>query len=390
MSVKGFKASAFAGGLRYKDRFDLGLIVADKPAAVAGVFTQNIAKAAPVIWSATQIAKGYSRAFLVNAGQANAQTGDAGLNDCRTLAENLGASLNFSPEEVLLASTGVIGQPINMPPFLAALPQLTAGLKTDGLNDFAQAIMTTDTFAKTAGKEVEIGGQKIAIWGAAKGSGMIAPNMATMLGFVLTDAQVSPALLASLLKEGANLTFNRVTVDGDTSTNDSLMMMASGAAGAPEIIKGEELSIFKEALFDILAQLARQIAFDGEGATHLIVVRVKGAKNEMDARLAARTVAESPLVKTAFYGRDANWGRILMALGRSGAKFDPYKVDIDLNDTPWIRAGLDSGNEEAVNKIMALREYDLNIDLKAGEAGYFIYTCDFSHDYVSINGSYRS
>ena len=390
MAIKGFRAAAAAANLRYKDRFDLGLIVADSPAAWAGVFTQSVCQAAPVVWSRERCAQGRGRAILANAGQANAQTGREGEANCRLSAELIGGAAGFSPEEIMLASTGIIGQQINMPALTAAVPRLVAALRPDGLDDFAQAVMTTDTFAKTADAEFLHDGVRVGVWGCAKGSGMIAPNMATMLGFVLTDAEASPELLREIVREGADLSFNRVTVDGDTSTNDCLLIMASGASGAPPITFGEPLEKFREAVFTVMKSLARQIAKDGEGATKLVTVRVRNAANADDAHKAARIVAESPLVKTAFFGCDANWGRICMALGRSGARFDQYAVDIDLDEVPWIRSGIDNGQELAATEVMKKSEYVLDIDLKAGQAECEMLTCDFSHEYVTINGSYRS
>ena len=390
MAVKGFRAAAVAANMRYKDRLDLGLIVAEGPAAWAGVFTRNICRAAPVHWSAEAAARGRGRAFLVNAGQANAQTGGRGEADCRRSAEALGSILGLEPEEVLLASTGVIGQYVNMEALEAGLPALAAKLSPEGLADFAQAILTTDTRAKTAAEEFELDGRRVAVWGCAKGSGMIAPDMATMLAFLLTDAEIEPGLLRALVAEGAELSFNRVTVDGDTSTNDCLLAMASGAAGAGPVAAGADLLRFRAAAFGVMRSLARQIALDGEGATRLVTIRVRGAASAAEARLAARTVAESPLVKTAFFGGDANWGRLCMALGRSGAGFDPYAVDIDLDEVPWVRAGVDNGREEAASAVMRKPEYVIGIDLKAGGGEYEVLTCDLSHEYVTINGSYRS
>ena len=390
MAVKGFKAAAVAAGMRYKNRFDLGLIAADSAAAWAGVFTQSLCQAAPVLWSRRCAARGRGRAFLANAGQANAQTGQEGEDNCRISAELTGRELGCGPVELMLASTGVIGQQINMAALTAAIPGLVQNLRPEGLDDFAQAIMTTDIIQKTAAETFECGGRTVSVWGCAKGSGMIAPNMATMLAFILTDAEVEPELLQRILGEGADLSFNRVTVDGDTSTNDSLMIMASGRSGAPAVVSGQALEDFKGAVFKVMKALARLVAKDGEGATKLVTVRVRGAASEEEAKKAARTVAESPLVKTAFFGCDANWGRICMALGRCGAFFDPYAVDIDLDEVPWIRNGIDNKQEEAATAVMKKAEYVLDINLKAGNCEWEMLTCDYSHDYISINGSYRS
>ena len=383
MVVKGFKAAAVIANMRYKNRFDLGLIAAEAPAACAGVFTQSVCQAAPVIWSRRSAGQGYGRAFLANAGQANAQTGREGEANCLSSAELTARELGCRPEEIMLASTGVIGQQINMTAMTPAIPGLVQTLRPEGLDDFAQAILTTDTISKTAAESFQCEGREINVWGCAKGSGMIAPNMATMLAFVLTDAEVAPDLLQKILLEGADLSFNRVTVDGDTSTNDSLMMMASGCSGAPAIVSGPALDDFKAAAFKVMKALARLVAKDGEGATKLVTVRVRGAGSEEDAQKAARTVAESPLVKTAFFGCDANWGRVCMALGRCGASFDPYAVDIDLDDVPWIRRGIDNNHEEAATEVMKKPEYVLDINLNAGSHTCEMLTCDYSHEYIT-------
>jgi glutamate N-acetyltransferase/amino-acid N-acetyltransferase len=375
--------------MRYKNRLDLGLIVADEFQASAGVFTQNVSQAAPVVWSKNRIGQG--RAILVNAGQANAQTGRGAGDRCLQSAKAVADLLSLEADDILLASTGVIGQPLNIEALTQAVPSLVKNLATDGFADFSKAILTTDTVTKTAETVIPFeSGPPAVIWGAAKGSGMIAPNMATMLAFVLTDAAVEPKLLRSMLAQTAETTFNRVTVDGDTSTNDSLFILASGAARPQVITGGPEADIFKKALHKVLGSLARQIVRDGEGATHLVEVKVRGARTQEEALLAARTVAQSPLVKTAFFGEDANWGRILAALGRSGADFEPYRVDIDIDDLAWIRHGLVFGRDMDATAAMKKREYCLTINLNNGPGQDQMLTCDFSYDYVKINGSYRS
>ena len=389
MPPLGFRAAAVAAGLRYSGRPDLGLIVADQFQASAGVFTKNICRAAPVLWSAERARSG--RAILANSGQANAQTGEKGLADCASSAEALARLLGLESSEVLLASTGVIGIPVNLPALLAALPELSGKLSASGFDDFAHAIMTTDTVPKTAATEAIFpSGPQISIWGAAKGSGMLAPNMATMLGFVLTDAAVEPSLLHDLLQEAADATFNRITVDGDTSTNDTVLIIASGASGRPMISGGPDAKVFERALEGVMGSLARDLIRDGEGATKLVEIVIVNARTQEDAKKAARTVAESPLVKTAFFGEDANWGRILAALGRSGAQFDPYQIDIDLVEVPWIRDGRDNGRDKEAGEAMKGPEQRLVIDLKAGASSWSMLTCDLSHGYVEINGSYRS
>jgi glutamate N-acetyltransferase/amino-acid N-acetyltransferase len=375
--------------MRYKNRLDLGLVVADEFQAAAGVFTQNVSQAAPVIWSKSRIARG--RAILVNAGQANAQTGRGAADRCLQSAAAVASRLEMNADEVLLASTGIIGQPLNVEALVSATPSLVKKLSLDGFNDFSRAIMTTDTVPKTAEAEVpfESGPQPL-IWGVAKGSGMIAPNMATMLGFVLTDAAIEPKLLRSILSQTAEATFNRITVDGDTSTNDSLFILASGVTRPQVITGGREADIFKKALHKVLDSLSRQIIRDGEGATHMVEVKVRGARSQEEALLAAKAVANSPLVKTAFFGEDANWGRILAALGRSGADFEPYRVDIDIDDLAWIRHGLVFCRDMDATMAMRKKEYRLSINLNNGPGQDRMLTCDLSYDYVKINGSYRS
>jgi glutamate N-acetyltransferase/amino-acid N-acetyltransferase len=376
--------------MRYPDRPDLGLIVADSFHSGAAAFTRNLCKAAPVIWSQSRFPAG--RAILANAGQANAQTGRDGLRDAEASAEALSGLLGIQKDEVLLASTGVIGQPLAMGRLLGALPGLVSGLREDGLKDFSRAILTTDTGPKVREATLSLGGVPSSLWGCAKGAGMLAPSMATMLCFVLCDLRVEGGLLQGILGDAAELTLNRLTVDGDTSTNDSVFLICSGAAGGPEIRYGlsPEAHALREALVGLLGKLARDLTRDGEGATKLVTLTVRGARDENEARLAARTVAESPLVKTAFYGVDPNWGRILAALGRSGAQFDPYGVDIFLNDVPWVKDGVDNGREAEAKAVMALREYSLTICLPGGEGSYTVLTSDLSHDYVTINASYRS
>jgi glutamate N-acetyltransferase/amino-acid N-acetyltransferase len=376
--------------MRYKDRLDLGLIVAQDFYSGAAVFTTNICQAAPVLWSKDRYLGG--RAILANAGQANAQTGKSGFEDATKCAQALGGLLRLEADKILLASTGVIGDRLNMEALESALPRLVESLREDAFEDFSKAILTTDTVPKVSQRTVELSGERASIWGCVKGSGMIAPTMATMLAFVLTDLKVEGNLLQKLLRDGTEQSFNRVTVDGDTSTNDSLFLISSGRVGKEEIRdeSSTDAQSFQEALNEVLVELAKDIAKDGEGAQRFITVRVIGARDQKEALLAAKTVCESPLVKTAFYGKDANWGRVLAALGRSGAAFDQYSVDLDLDTVPWVRNGVDNGREEDAQKVMEKREYTLTIDLKNGEAKETFYTCDLTHDYISINSSYKS
>jgi glutamate N-acetyltransferase/amino-acid N-acetyltransferase len=376
--------------MRYRDRPDLGLIVADRPCGSAGVFTRNTCAAAPVVWS-RQVTD--ARAILVNAGQANAQTGERGRADCAASAEAAGKLAGVPAGRVLLASTGIIGQRMNMPAMLAALPALAGSLSEDGLDGFSRAILTTDTRPKAFRTETDLGARgRFTLWGCVKGAGMIAPDMATLLAFVLTDVPAESGYLKSVLGKAAELSFNRITVDGDTSTNDTLLALSSSAGGGAPLASSASPGAdrFEEALFRLMESLARSVVEDAEGATKTVTVAVRGAETPGQALAAARTVACSPLVKTAFFGEDANWGRILCALGRSGAAFDPYRVDLYLDGVHWVKDGVDNGREEDAQKVMKLASYTLTADLNRGSHDAAVLTCDLSHEYVTINGSYRS
>ncbi len=392
MEVRGFKAAAVAGGLRYKNRSDVGLIVADEPAAAAGVFTLSLTQAAPVLWSKPIAAQGRARAILVNAGQANACTGEAGLENARRSAEAVAKAVGCGANEVFLASTGVIGQPLNIEAMEKCVPELKSNLAGDKLTRVAEAMMTTDTVRKIVEVKGTIQGKEFTVAGMAKGSGMICPNMATMLSFVLTDAAVSPEMLQAVLSRTAETTFNRITVDGDTSTNDTVFALASGRAGNVLIDKEDAagLAEFETAFHKVMDALSVMIATDGEGATKLVRLQVTGAVDDAQAKAAAMTVANSPLVKTAWFGQDANWGRIMGALGRSGASFDPYRVDILVDDAPLVKGGMDAGEEASAAKIMKNREFTVRVDLGAGQGRAEVLTCDLSIDYVKINADYRS
>jgi glutamate N-acetyltransferase/amino-acid N-acetyltransferase len=392
MFVNGFKAAATAAGLKYKNRPDLGLIVSDHPVPIAGVFTTSLTKAAPVLWCQKHLKNNKARAILVNAGQANACTGDPGMNDCRESAQAVAGALNCPPEEIYLASTGVIGMPVNMTALKSAVPGLAESITPDGLDAVSKAMMTTDTVPKTVQKEISIDDKTITIAGMTKGSGMIAPNMATMLCFILTDAAVEPAYLQDVLTNTTELTFNRITVDGDTSTNDTVLAMASGTA-KNAVLKNKDSTgaeEFYSAFLQVMDELAAMIVADGEGATKLVTIQVNGAKDDHQAKQAAMTVANSPLVKTALFGCDPNWGRILAALGRSGADFDPYKVNIWVDDKIMVQNGMAAGIEAESAAVMKLPKFTVRIEMNYGPASAKVLTCDFSYDYVKINADYRS
>jgi glutamate N-acetyltransferase/amino-acid N-acetyltransferase len=394
MKIKGFKTAAIAAGIRYADRMDLGIIFSEAPAVTAGAFTTNQVKAAPVVLDMERLKKGKAQAILVNSGCANACTGEAGMQAAIATSNCAALALGIADEMVQVSSTGVIGEQLNVDAIKKAMPRLVAGLSPDNFEQVAQAIMTTDTVPKTAYRTVVIGEQEVNFMGMAKGAGMIMPNMATMLAFVLTDAQISFPQLHSALIAGVERTFNRITIDGDTSTNDMVLVMANGAADNPWIDENTSGNhqIFQETLGDLLKDLALQIVADGEGATKFITIRVCGAREEQDGEQIARTVANSNLVKTAFFGEDANWGRIIAAMGRSGVRIYPERVDISFGDVMIVKDGLGQGKEaeKAATAILKEKNIVVTIDLKDGAGCAEVYTCDFSIDYVKINADYRS
>lgn len=394
MYVHGFSGAAVAAGIKYKDRLDLGLIFSEKPAIAAGVFTTSKVKAAPVLLDMERLQGGRAQAILVNSGNANACTGKEGMDFARLTSGLAADRLNINPELVLVASTGVIGQQLNEQPFVQAMPALTAQLSPEGIGDVSRAIMTTDLVPKTSLKKVHINGTEVTVFGTAKGSGMIMPNMATMLCFIMTDACIEQPVLARLLRESVETSFNRITVDGDTSTNDSVLVLANGAAQNACITENTAAAAadFGAALAQVCRELALMIVADGEGATKAVTIQVTGAIDEQQALDGARTIANSPLVKTAFYGEDANWGRILAALGRSQCAFDPNKVAVYFDQVQLVDKGMFAGgaSEEAATAVMKQRAFTVRIELGEGTGAGEIYTCDFSHKYVDINADYRS
>ena len=393
--VKGFLAATARAQIKKgTDREDLGLIVSTTPAAAAGVFTQNRVKAASILVNQERITSGQGRAILVNSGNANACTGEQGLKDTRYLTQVVSIGLDLPGNQVFMASTGVIGQPLPFRRMARALPYLFKGLNEANLPAVAQAIMTTDTFPKIASREVPLGKTRCRLVGIAKGAGMIRPHLATMLGFVLTDASLAPTLLNELLREGADPSFNSITVDGDTSTNDLLLIMANGLAGNPKLEdrKSAGAKAFKKALDQLLLDLARMIVRDGEGATKEVTLLIKGARTVEEARTLGFTVANSPLVKTALFGEDANWGRILAALGRSGVPFDPARVDLFFGSVPLVKRGLGLGPKQEIpaSRVLKNKALTITVDLHQGRAKAAVYTCDLSLDYVRINADYRT
>ncbi|HKI51393.1 MAG TPA: bifunctional glutamate N-acetyltransferase/amino-acid acetyltransferase ArgJ [Geothermobacteraceae bacterium] len=391
--LAGFRFATLAAGIKKPGKLDLGLIYSDVPARCAGVFTTNKVVAAPVTLTAPRIKRQLCQAILVNSGNANACTGELGFRDAGSCGQQLADALGIDAELVAVASTGVIGKPLPMDKFAAAIPQLPERLAADGARQLAESIMTTDSFAKLSTQSGEVQGAPYQILGIAKGAGMIHPNMATMLAFVLTDAAVSAELLTTALKQGVDQSFNVITVDRDTSTNDMVLLLANGESGAAEILPGtKEAERFGSQLNQVLLDLAKMIVRDGEGATKLVEIRIEGALDADQARQAACSVATSNLVKTAFFGEDANWGRIIAAVGYSGAEVIPEKVSISFDAVPVVKDGLGTGAdlEREATAVLKQPEFRVTVDLGLGAGTCSYYTSDLTYDYVRINADYRT
>ena len=388
----GFSASGVAAGVKANAALDLAVIASDRPACAAGLFTTNLVCGAPVDVSQRHIEGGTARAIVVNAGNANACTGERGEADALEMCRRTAAALGCDAGQVLVASTGVIGRPLAMDRIALGIDAAVDALGPEGGDDAARAIMTTDTVPKTAARTLDVGGTRVTIGGMCKGAGMIAPRLGTMLAFVTTDATLSATALGTALADAVEQTFNRVTVDGDTSTSDMVLALANGAAGAPEIQPGTRaFAAFASELTALCRELARKIAQDGEGATTFVTVRVDGALSDDDALRAARTVAESPLVKTAVFGNDPNWGRIAAALGRSGAQFYPHRLRIRLDDLLIFEDGQPTSFDQAdAERIVGQPALTIAADLGSGSAHAEMYTCDLSYDYVRINADYTT
>jgi len=393
---RGFRFAATACGLKKTGALDLAIISSDVPASAAAVFTQNLVVAAPVVISKEHLraSKGRMRAVIANAGNANCATGPAGhVAAQRTVAETA-KRLGCTPNEIIVCSTGVIGVPLAVEKILRAVPKLTRNRRPSARSfaELSLAICTTDTRPKTAGASFKMAGKRIHMVGCAKGAGMIHPNLATTLAFVVTDAAIAPLLLQKTLRDVCSRTFNSITIDGDSSTNDTLLVFANGAAEAPPIRPGTAAHrAFSASLEEVCQSLALQIVADGEGAQRVIEIEVRGAKSEFDARKIAETIATSPLVKTAFAGGDPNWGRIFAAAGRSGVFFDPARVDITMAGVPVLRRGnpLDFNERAASNKLLA-DHFSVVLHLHSGTAMARYWTCDLTAEYVRINASYRT
>jgi glutamate N-acetyltransferase/amino-acid N-acetyltransferase len=393
-AVGGVRLAAGLTGMRYKDRDDIVLFAFEPGTSVAGAFTSNKMPGMPVDWCRKHVGKGRARALVVNAGNANVFTGKAGRDACAATAKAAAAILGCKQEEIMLASTGVIGAIPDAAKLAAAVTDLGGRLGTADWPRVARAIMTTDTFPKAASVEAKIGGKKIRVNGICKGSGMIAPDMATMLAFVATDAAVSPAALRALVKSETQTSFNAVTVDGDTSTSDTLLAFATGTAGNKPVasLTGADGKALRKAFAAVLQDLAIQVARDGEGAQKLITIDVTGAASDKAARKVAMSIGNSPLVKTALAAGDANWGRIVMAVGKAGEKADRDKLAVSIGGIPIARkGGLVPGYDEApVAEHLKGREVHLRVDLGLGKGKARVWTCDLTHAYIDINADYRS
>ncbi|MFZ5645947.1 MAG: bifunctional glutamate N-acetyltransferase/amino-acid acetyltransferase ArgJ [Bacillota bacterium] len=388
----GFKASGVAAGVKYIGKKDVAIVYSECDASAAGVFTTNVVKSPSVLLNMERVKGGRARAVVVNSGNANTCNGPQGMEDARVMAAETARLLGIPEESVLVCSTGVIGQPMPMDKVVPGINSAVAALSESGGHDAAEAIMTTDTELKEHAVRFELEGKIITMGGMAKGSGMIHPNMATMLAFITTDAAVDPGFLQECVKYAADRSFNMISVDGDSSTNDSLLALAGGTAGNSEIKAGGDGSrIFRDALTNVCVALAKDIARDGEGATKLIEVRVINAPTEKDARLAARSVASSTLFKAAVFGRDANWGRIICAAGYSGAQFNPNAVNIFLGDVQVAGDGCGLPfDEEAAAVVLSGDTVIVLIDMKEGKHGAVAWGCDLTYEYVKINGDYRT
>lgn len=398
-AAKGYEAAAAAAGIKYENRTDMALVYSVVPCKVAGTFTTNVVKAAPVQWDRQVVeSKQPVQAVVVNSGIANACTGKAGMQCCQETVEAAAQALQIDPEGVLIGSTGVIGMPLPMEKLTAGI-QMLAAQKNAGeqaAKKAAKAIMTTDTCEKEVAVAVEIGGKTVTIGGMAKGSGMIHPNMCTMLAFITTDAVISRKALKEALRTDVEETYNMISVDGDTSTNDTVLLLANGMAENPKIKPGtREFELFAEALHEVNETLAKKMAGDGEGATALFEVTVKGAKTKAQAKKLAKSVVCSNLTKTAIAGHDANWGRILCAMGYSGAEFDPEKVDLYLKSSAGELKLIENGvalnySEAKATEILFQPEVAAIADIKEGDQTATAWGCDLTHGYIEINADYRS
>lgn len=391
LKVRGFLASGISCGIKRASKSDLALILSESQADVAGVFTTNSVKAAPVLLDMKRVMSGAARGVVVNSGNANACTGKKGAADALAMASGVEKELGLKKGDILVSSTGVIGVPLPIDKIRSGIPLLIKGLSPDGFNKAAAAIMTTDAFPKTHQAVARIHGKTVTVAGVAKGAGMICPDMATMLAYLLTDANIRHKTLGKALREAVGETFNSIIVDNDTSTNDTVLAFANGRAGCAEIKSGtNELKAFTVLLKKVCGELSRMIVRDGEGATKVVEVEVSGAATKRDAEKAARTIAESLLVKTALFGGDPNWGRIIAALGRAGIRMREDKVVIAINGVVVAKNGLDAGREKKAAMAMKAPDVVLKVELNCGRHSKSVWTSDLTYDYVMINSAYRT
>lgn len=389
---QGFKAAGVKAGIKKSGNLDVAVIYTEKEAAIAGTFTQNAVAAAPVLVSRDVVKTGAAHAIAANAGCANACTGEQGMKDALAMQKITAEALDCEANDVVVASTGVIGVNLPMDKMEKGLQQAVAELDENGSENAGNAIVTTDTYSKACATTVTIGGKEVRFGAIAKGSGMIQPNMATMLCFITTDAAIDSKLLQKALSEIVEVSFNMISIDGDMSTNDMCIVLANGAAGNAQITaEGDDYETFKNALQSICQGLAKRIAADGEGATKFLTVNVKGTKSFADAKTIAMSVAKSPLVKTAFFGEDPNWGRVICAVGYAGVPMDPQKTIVKFGGIPVYANGVGAAfEEEALRRVMAAHDIVIDIDMGDGEEEATVWTCDFSYEYVKINGEYHT
>jgi glutamate N-acetyltransferase/amino-acid N-acetyltransferase len=391
--VEGFLFSGIATGIKKDGRRDLGLIFSEVPAQVAGLFTTNAVVAAPVLLDRERIKKGLCQAVLVNSGNANACTGKRGLKDAKRVASLVSKRLGIDERLMFVSSTGVIGVPLPVQKMEEGIPPLVRDLSPEHWMKTVEAIMTTDTFPKVEVATCRIRGTPVKLCGMVKGAGMIRPNVATLLSFLVTDAHIRAPVLRQMLGQAAEGSYNAITIDGETSTNDTVLILANGKADHPVIDRMDRnAQTFQSMLSEVCQHLAKNVVKDGEGATKFVEILVKGARDPMDARKGAYAIAHSPLVKTAFFGEDANWGRILSALGHSGAKTDPNQIDVFFDKAPIVKNGMGVGGrtEERAGRVLKNKSYKVTVDLHQGKSEFTLFTTDLSLDYVKVNASYRS
>ncbi|SEA11528.1 bifunctional glutamate N-acetyltransferase/amino-acid acetyltransferase ArgJ [Selenomonas ruminantium] len=389
---QGFQAAGVKAGIKKSGNLDVAVIYTEQEAAVAGTFTQNAVASAPVRASKKVVATGMAHAITANAGCANACTGEQGEKDAAAMQDITATALGCKADDVVVASTGVIGVNLPMDKMETGIKQAVKELSTEGSENAGKAIITTDTYSKSCATEITLGGKEVRFGAIAKGSGMIQPNMATMLCFITTDAAIDSKLLQKALSEIVEVSFNMISIDGDMSTNDMVIVLANGAAGNTKITEeNEDYKLFKATLQNICQELSKKIAADGEGATKFLTISVTGARNFAEAKTIGMSVAKSPLVKTAFFGEDPNWGRVICAVGYAGVPMDPNKTVVKFGDIPVYANGVGAAYDEAeLRKVMEAHDIVIGIDMGEGDAKADIWSCDFSYEYVKINGEYHT